>query len=55
MITNDGGSTKEVDQGNTAIRQLNVIFCSNNISRDTKIRIYKTTLESIGAELWVIN
>jgi hypothetical protein len=61
-ITNNGRNTKEIatriGQGNSAIRQLNSILWNNHITRNTKIRIYKSIIESIatyGSELWVIN
>ena len=61
-ITSNSHSMEEtatkVNQGNTAIRQLNGILWDNNISRSTKMMIYKTIIESIGSydtKLWVIN
>ena len=56
-ITNDGYSAKKiasrVNEGSACLRQLNGILWSRNVSRDTKLRIYKTIVGSVvkyGAE-----
>ena len=58
-ITNCGTSEAEiktrVNQGRVVTKQLNSVLWSSQIKNNTKIRIYKTIVESIatyGAEVW---
>ena len=54
MLVYDGLTSEDMasraNQGNAAIYvlKLNGILQSNNVSWNTKIRIYKTAIESIG-------
>lgn len=59
IISSDGASTQEIksriNQGRVVTSQLNSVLWSNQIKEDTKIRIYKSIVESIvtyGAEVW---
>ena len=61
-MTSDGDSNQEIKvrigQAKTATKQLNSLLWSPRITKNNKIRIYKTIVESIGlygAELWEIN
>ncbi|KAJ3659052.1 hypothetical protein Zmor_010761 [Zophobas morio] len=46
-----------LSQGNRCLHSLNSILASTNISRDTKVRIYKTVIRptvTYGSEVWVM-
>lgn len=61
-VTDQGGTDDEISskigQAKMATRQLSSLLWDTKLTNNTKIRLYETTVESLGtykAELWVIN